>query len=148
MTDSIPPDPQTLEAALKRAAEARPGIAAAYLFGSAASGRATPISDLDVALLYGSHVTEVERRGLGAAVASALVHELGDVRPDVRDVEALPLAVRGVVATRGRLAASIDDVRRVRFEAETRQRYLDFLPFRQATVRPALDALRARVSDG
>lgn len=148
MTQPISPDLETIEDALKRAAEARPGIAAAYLFGSAAAGRATPISDLDVALVFMPEVTGTERRRLGSEVASALVRDLGDVRPDVRDVETLPLAVRGEVATRGILAASIDDVRRVRFEAETRQRYFDFLPFREATVGPALEALRARHSHG
>lgn len=148
MTHPKSPDLETLETALRRAAEAKPGIAAVYLFGSVAAGRATPISDLDVALVFTPQVTEIERRQLASEVASALVRDLGDVRPDVRDADALPLAVRGEVATRGLLAASIDDVRRVRFEAETRQRYFDFLPFRAATVGPGLEALKARYSDG
>lgn len=149
MAHPIPRDTDGLLAALRRAVEAIRGVAAAYLYGSAAAGRATPISDVDVAVLFTPEVADdVDRRRLAAEVASALVHEVGDVRPDVRDAEALPLAVRGEIVTRGVLAVSIDDVRRVRFEAETRQRYFDFLPFREASVRPGLEALRARHSDG
>lgn len=137
-------------AAVAEAVRKQPAVAAAYVYGSAARGRATPISDMDVALLFMEDSADPEERRLVASeIARSLVASMGrDTRPDVRDVEDLPLAVRGAIATEGALAASNDEVRRVRFEAETRQRYLDFLPFREATVGAGLRALRRRHSGG
>lgn len=138
----------TLEA-LERAVEARRDVAAAYVYGSTARGRATPLSDVDVALLYAADVTDARRRRrVASRVAAALAEETGAKRVEIRDIEDLPLAVQGEVLSGGVRACSTDDVRRVRFETDVRQRYLDFLPFRGASVAPALEALRARHLDG
>jgi len=139
----------TVVRAVAQAVEGRAGVAAAYVYGSAARNRRTPLSDLDVALLYSSDGPEgMDRRRVASQVAAAVSRRLGGTVVDLRDAEALPLAVQGEIVTRGIRAASAEDVRRVRFEARVRQLYLDFLPFREATTRPALEALRKRYSDG
>lgn len=136
-------------AALKRAVEGSPRLAAAYVYGSTARGHTTPLSDLDVALLFSADLTDPgERRQLASDIAVSLARDLGSRPIDIRDAEALPLAVQGEVVTGGVRAASTDDVRRVRFEADVRQRYFDFLPFREASVGPALRVLRERHSGG
>lgn len=142
-------DPTALRAAFRREIEARPEIAAAYVYGSAATGRCTPLSDVDIALLFSADVrSATERRRIASDLASSVVRSVGPLELDVRDAEALPLAVQGEVVRQGRRLASNDDARRVRFEAEIVQRYLDFLPFREASVQPALKALRKRYSRG
>ncbi|MFW6084702.1 MAG: nucleotidyltransferase domain-containing protein, partial [Gemmatimonadota bacterium] len=45
-------DRATLHAAIEGAVSGHPEIAAAYLYGSAARGTATPLSDVDVGLLF------------------------------------------------------------------------------------------------
>lgn len=129
-------------------------VAAVYLHGSAARGRTTPLSDVDVAVLFGEDVPERERdreaSRIGTAVARGLAdrEDGGGREVEVRDLDALPLAVRGRVVTEGTLVSSGDDVRRVRFEDLTRRRYHDFLPFERADTEEGLRGLRERFSDG
>lgn len=144
--------------AISKSLASRPEVGAAYLYGSAARGEATSLSDIDIGLLFSEEASEPERRdavaaGLGRDVARLLsAGREGDNRPpaavvDVRDLEALPLAVQGRVLTEGMLVASRDEVRRVRFETLTRCRYFDFLPFQSRDVTEGLRALRERYRD-
>lgn len=130
-------------------------VAAAYLYGSASTDSTTGLSDVDVALLFGDGEPGDRRRSVIAATfGSALarrLREVSDGRPpevDVRDLEALPLAVQGSVLTDGTLAASTDEVRRVRFEELTRRRYFDFLPLLERDVKEGLRGLRERFVNG
>ncbi len=136
------------------AAAEHPEVAAAYVYGSMASGRSTPLSDVDVALLFaGERVDDRRRSVVAAAVGSEVARRMRDGgsparEVEVRDLEALPLAVRGSVLTEGRLAGSADEVRRVRFEELTRRRYFDFLPVLRRDAREGLEGLRERFLDG
>lgn len=140
--------------AVSRAVAEHPEVAAAYLYGSAAAGRSTPLSDVDVALLFVEEgVGERRRSVIAAAVGSEVARRVRDGRGparevEVRDLEALPLAVTGSVLTEGELARSADDVRRVRFEELTRRRYFDFLPILRRDAREGLAGLRERFLDG
>lgn len=150
-----PPAPADLIDAVARVVGDRAGVAAAYLFGSAASGRATPLSDVDVAVLLDDGLNDGRdagsaREGVLTEITTALARDLGHdaARIDVRDVERLPLAIQGRILTDGRLVVSGDDVRRVRFETRIRQRYFDFLPFLEADTREGLRSLREHYLDG
>lgn len=128
-------------------------VVALYLYGSAARGRVTPLSDLDLAALFPSHVSE-ERRWrelprLGSAVARRLAHRATETPAvDVHDLSSLPIAVQGRVLTEGILVLSLDEGRRVRFEDRTRRRYFDFLPFQEADTEEGLEGLRERTGRG
>lgn len=127
--------------------------AALYLYGSAARGRRTPLSDLDLAVLFREGASEEVRwrelPQIGSAVARALADRGDDGREvDAHDLDALPLAVQGRVLTEGTLLLSRDEVRRVRFEERTRRRYFDFLPFQKLDTEEGLTGLRERVDGG
>ena len=115
---------------LRGAAEAvfgcRP-VALAYLHGSQASGHATPLSDVDVAIVTEQELPPRDRLRLELTLETALVAVLGrDV--DVRVINRAPLAVRGKVVQTGVLLYARDDAVRVNFETSVRDAYFDFLP--------------------
>lgn len=128
-------------------------VAAIYLYGSAARGQVTGLSDLDVAVLYREEMTEDRRwrvlPGLGSAVARSLAVD-GTNAPDVdvHDLASMPIAVQGRVLTEGVVILSTDEVRRVRFEELARRRYFDFLPFQERDTKEGLEGLRERVDGG
>ncbi|HUP01014.1 MAG TPA: hypothetical protein VM737_05770 [Gemmatimonadota bacterium] len=82
-------------------------------------------------------------------IAAAYLHgSAARARPDfhleVRDLEDLPLVVRGRVLTEGALIGSNDESRRVSFETRTRLQYFDFLPYHTKDVTEGLVALRRK----
>lgn len=142
-------DPSSLRAAVEAAVSGHPEIAAVYLYGSAARERATPLSDVDLGLLFTEPAGSFrDRLATAARIGSAIARAHPDVDVDARDLEELPLAVVGAVLTEGVLVVSNDERRRVDFERETRLRYFDFLPVHRAEVAEANAALRERFRDG
>ena len=133
---------------LARILSARPEIAAAYLYGSAARDRVTPLSDVDVGLLFAESVEPRTRRRIASEVASEMARSHPGESVDVRDLEDLPLVVQGHVLSEAALAGSNDERRRVSFEVAIRQRYFDFLPFHRADVSGGLQALRRKLRSG
>ena len=136
-------DPSILELT-SRTVFSRPEIAAAYVYGSAARGEVTPLSDVDVALLFVEGLSERTRRELLAQIAGDLARHGVGPRLDVRDFEDLPLTVQGRVLAEGALVRSNDNVRRVRFETFVRMQYFDFLPFHRRDIEEGLHSLRRR----
>ena len=109
----------------------RHGVVLAYLYGSQARGNAGPLSDVDVAVLFGPNVSESERFNR----VLHLIGELGSVfhRDDVYVVdlaEASPL-LRHRVYYNGRLLYCADDAERVRFETTALRDYMDTEPLRK-----------------
>lgn len=142
-------DPAALHAAIERAVSGHPEIAAAYLYGSAARGTATPLSDVDLGLLFREAEGPFrERLATATSIGSAVARELSGARVDARDLNELPLAIVGAVLTEGELVVSNDEERRVAFERDTRLRYFDFLPIHLGEVREANATLRRRFLRG
>lgn len=109
-------------------------ILAAYIFGSVATGRTRPGSDIDVAVLLSDRVPATRylkyRLQLMADLGAAL-H-----RPDVdvvilNDATAL-LAHR--VLSKGRLVFERSASARVRFQVQTAARYSDFVPMFETQI--------------
>lgn len=106
---------------------AEAGVAAAYLFGSRATGRPRPDSDTDVAVLLrpGQPTpTLLEREALAVALAAVL----GAGEVDLVVLDGAPLELRARVVRTGRLLAAPDPVARVRFEVDTQSRWFDVEP--------------------
>jgi uncharacterized protein len=109
-------------------------VAVAYLFGSQAEGTARPASDHDVAVLFTDPEPALDATvRLAADLADALGTEV-----DVVDLDRVELELRGRVAERGRLLYSVDEPRRVRFEVDTRLRWIEFRPVVAETTRAYL----------
>ena len=118
----------SIEKAVRRCVSLRPEIQAAYIFGSVATGRARPDSDIDIAVLTDGRVRPANmlkyRLRLMADLSSAL-H-----RPDVEVVilnEATPLLSHRVLS-QGRLVFERSASARVRFQVRTASRYFDLIP--------------------
>ena len=116
----------------------------AYLYGSVARGDAHPGSDLDIAIMFDRSVPAAERLSRELALGLAFDARLGGERADVRDLAAMPLILRGRVATEGALLFSRDEEGRVAFEVATRNEYFDFLP----AYRAYQEASLARLAGG
>jgi predicted nucleotidyltransferase len=95
-----------LDREIARAVQAIPGIAALALFGSRASGKARPDSDLDVAVLP---TAGADRRDLQVSVAVALADLAPKGRVDVVLLDEAPELLRHNVLAGGRLVLCRDE---------------------------------------
>jgi len=95
-----------LDEQIARAVEAIPGIAALAVFGSRASGKARPDSDLDVAVLPAAGA---DRRELQVSVAVALADLSPEGRVDVVLLDEAPELLRHNVLAGGRLVLCRDE---------------------------------------
>lgn len=116
-------------------------VAAAYLFGSVARGDATPLSDIDIAVVLAASVEPQDRGRLQRQLLARLGAELPGRDVDVRFLDELPTAIAGRVVTEGILVLDQQPVERVRAEVRARMLYHDFLPFEQAGTREGLAGL-------
>ena len=122
------------------------GVAVAYLFGSRAEGTARPASDHDVAVLFTGPEPALDATvRLSAALSAVLGTDV--------DLDRAELELRGHVAERGRLLYSADEPRRVRFEVDSRLRWIEFRPVVAETTRAflrrvAAEGLRPRAGAG
>lgn len=124
--------------AVRRAVAGIPEVAALYLYGSQVTGKALPLSDIDLAVVLAAD-GPADDPLLAERVAVRVAQELEtSIEIDTHIVEALPLAVLGRVVTAGVLLFERDARRRVEFETSTRRLYFDFLPFLERDAREAL----------
>ncbi len=129
--------PELLAQAARYLSE-QPEVAAAYLYGSRAAGRAGPDSDLDIAVLFRSDMPRRERARCALRFSDELRRTTG-VAVDVRELNDAPVefkmqAIRPRRCLAERLAAD-----RIRFEAEAISEYLD--------LKPALDLYYGYMTD-
>ena len=108
-----------------------PEILAAYLFGSVASGRSRPDSDIDIAVL----VKEKKLRPNPLKYRLGLMAELGSVlgRSDIDLVlmnEASPALAQNII-TKGRLIFEGSRSARLAFQVRTLNVFLDTEPMRR-----------------
>ncbi|MEM9460789.1 MAG: nucleotidyltransferase domain-containing protein [Myxococcota bacterium] len=107
---------------------ARPeSIAAAWLFGSHAEGRARADSDVDVAVLFAQDPPRT-LDGLGLDIAGDLEQVL-DRPVDLVVLNRVPIDLVRVVMSSGVLIYEGESSRRIAFEVRARADYFDLKPF-------------------
>lgn len=126
-------------AVVRSCLEGVPDLVAAWLFGSAARGTATPRSDVDVGILLRRSPPRT-LEGCFFDVAFAIEERLG--RPaDVVVLNDAPVDLVHRVLRDGRLVFERDRAARIRFEARARLEYLDLRPvllhYRRMSARPS-----------
>lgn len=103
------------------------GVAAAYLFGSQATGKARPDSDVDLGVLF-TKAPERTLAGLNLDLAGEL--ELAVMRPvDLVVLNHAPVDLIHRVLRDGILVAEMDKSARIAFEVKARNEYFDLLPY-------------------
>lgn len=130
--------------AVARCLSKRREIQAAYIFGSAATGRTRPDSDVDVAVLTARRAQGVDTVKYRLKLMADLGSALG--RSDVEVVlltEAPPLLAHRVLS-QGTLVFERSRSARVRFQVETANRYLDLIPMFETHIQ----YLKKRVREG
>ncbi|HVH29768.1 MAG TPA: nucleotidyltransferase domain-containing protein [Vicinamibacterales bacterium] len=130
--------------AVARSVAGRRNVQAAYIFGSTATGRSRPESDVDVAVLLaqrpGRGRTLTDRLRLIADLDSAL--HRSDV--DVVILNDAPPLLAHRILSKGRLVFERSASARVRFQVRTAARYLDLIPMFETHIR----YLRKKVREG
>ena len=126
-----------------RAALDREEVAAAYLFGSQASGRAGPLADVDVALWARPGLDADRRVALRLELTGAAASALRSDEVDVVLLDDAPALVRHRAWKSGRLLVDRDPVTRVRGEARALVEYLDTAPLREQLAQ----GLRRRLAE-
>jgi len=105
-------------------------ISAAWLFGSAATGKMHSGSDVDVAVLcvpgLDKFICFDLRLTLAADLSAVLARDV-----DVIDMEAAPLFLQHQARRTGRLLLEKDHAYRVEFDVRSRREYFDFAPRRE-----------------
>lgn len=107
-------------------AQMSPSVVAAYLFGSAARGETTPLSDVDIAI----YLDEPRRESRVAAylgLRRQLALALGNGPVDLVLLNDAPPALAGRIIA-GALLYSADEQQRIRLETATLSRYQDLRP--------------------
>ena len=117
-------------------------VALAYLYGSQATGSATPLSDVDIAVVTDTLLPPRERLRLELGLETELATRLKR-QVDVRIINTAPLAVKGKIVGNGALLFAREEAFRLDFETAVRDRYFDFLPVERYHRRAYFDAQRA-----
>lgn len=109
-----------------------------YVFGSVASGRLGPLSDVDVGVLLPK---EAEREAVHGEIQDSLCRALRTDRVDLILLDTAPAPLRYRVVRDGKLVLCRDERCRERFESESVLEYLDFKPLRDQMFRTAREAI-------
>lgn len=128
------------------ALEVVPAVRVAYVFGSRASGRARPNSDLDVAVLYDLRLDADGLESEGRDALASLTDAFGRLgeSADILDLERSGSAVSFRAIRDGDCVLARDRAERARLEARVGRRYDDEAP-RRALIRRAAARAASRM---
>jgi predicted nucleotidyltransferase len=119
-------------------------VSLAYLYGSMATGRTGPFSDVDIALLVDEGLSPLNRLKLMLRVQLELADQADIADADVRIVNDAPLVFRGRVVSDGILVYARNEQERIDFETSTRLRYFDYQPVHRSLQDAFFADLRER----
>ncbi len=122
----LPADIEERLTSLGKALESSPGLVFAYLFGGAARGRLTPLSDIDVAAFF------EDGRDLGECRLEALqraTQHLGTDEVDLVVLNTAPSALLARILPDRRVLCDREPFRRHRFESLEARKAADFRIF-------------------
>jgi predicted nucleotidyltransferase len=128
-------DAASLDRAIARCLKPHKEVAAAYVFGSVATGRARPDSDIDIGVLLARRLPARRALSYRLALAADLGAALRRSEIDVVVLnDASPLLAQRVLS-RGRLVFERSASAQVRFQVQTARRYADVVPIYDLHIR-------------
>lgn len=119
-------------------------VVAVRLFGSQATGRAGPLSDVDIAIWVDPAVGDVERYRLRLELISAAASALGTDEVDLVILNDAPPLLQHRVLRDGMLLIDRDPELRIALDTSAVLRYLDTEPLREQLA----EGLRTRLEEG
>lgn len=122
----------------------RDHVVAAMLFGSQASGRAGPLSDVDIAVWLDPHLAGEQRSALRTELSLAAVEALGTDEIDVVVLNQAPPLLRHRALKGGLRLFERDPRARVRLETAALLDYFDTAPLRETLAA----GRRRRIEEG
>jgi predicted nucleotidyltransferase len=123
---TLPPDIARRLSTLGQALARCPAVVFAYLFGGAAAGRLTPLSDVDVAVYLDPEADPVAAR---LAATEAVTRHLATDEVDLVALNSAPIALAGRVLAGRRVILDRDPFLRHRYESLTSREFSDFRIF-------------------
>lgn len=117
-------------------------IRLAYLFGSQASGRVGPLSDIDVAVLVDPKLTERDRHSAVKQAFVKLVRALHTDEIDLVDLGKAPPSLINSIVSKGKIILDRDPSLRIRFVRDSILNYLDTKPLREELSRGLTNRLK------
>jgi predicted nucleotidyltransferase len=119
-------------------------ITAVYLFGSLAAGTKTPLSDVDIAVLFDRSLDQAMTKRLEGELFLKLSKQLRTDEIDLVVLNTAPPSIRYDVLRERRLLYYTNKSQVADFEAQTILTYLDFKPYREEFDREFINSLAKR----
>ena len=110
-------------------------IRLAYLFGSQASSKTGPKSDIDLGILFSQHV---DTQQASSDVALSVAKVLPGKSVDIVSLNIAPVELAYAVIAQGVCLYRVNEAERVEFEAQVLGIYGDYLPVLRAMCRDIL----------
>ena len=120
------------------------GVSVVYLFGSQASGRASPDSDLDIGVIFHDPDSGKDARGLYQSLYEIFSEMFPQAKLDIVFLQNAPLPLQYSAISEGQIFFEDDPVFRADYENRLVNSYLDFRPvldiFDQITLKKYAEA--------
>ncbi len=120
----------------------QPDVQFAYLFGSQATGKVTPMSDVDFALIFQDELSARERLRLRLHVMALFSEVLQRNDIDVADLNEADEVLRYQVLKHGRLIFCRDKAAQIEFFVRTLHEYFDTQPLREFFLEKMKEQIR------
>lgn len=116
-------------------------IIVAYLFGSFALGRYTPLSDIDIAVLFDENLSQEAIKELENDIIDGLIKIFKTDEIDLIVLDNVPLSVKYGVLKTAKIVYCTNIEKTVDFQTEVISKYLDIKSYREEFYREFLKAL-------
>lgn len=116
-------------------------VVASYLFGSFALGTYTPLSDIDIAVLFDKDLSQEIVEELENEILDGLMKIFKTDEIDLVVLNSAPLSVRYGVLETAKIIYCSNIEKTVDFQTEVVSKYLDIKPYREEFYREFLKSL-------
>jgi uncharacterized protein len=119
-------------------------VIAGYLFGSCHTGSMTPLSDIDIAILFDEKLCSEEIENMENEIYAKLIEALGTDEVDLIVLNRAPLSVRFGVLKDKEIIYFSDKGKVVDFQCDVVSEYLDFKPIRDGINKEFLSMMKGK----
>jgi predicted nucleotidyltransferase len=118
------------------------GVILAYLYGSQVTGKAGPLSDVDIAVLFSPGVSKGERFSRVLSVMADLAHVFRRDDVNVLDLDEGTPLLNNNIRLKGRAIYCVDERARAEFVLRALQQFVDTEPLRREQNRYLQEKIR------